>query len=352
MALQSSEVGGSETLSVFVSVAICTRNRAEQLRHVLGAVGNMRGIDGLGWELVVVDNGSTDHTKEVVEAFRGQLPVRWVFEPVAGLSNARNRAVAEAKGDYICWTDDDVEVDADWLASYVDVFRRYPQASVFGGRIQPVLLGTTPPWFARNLPLLSYLMAERDLGPVEIKLTGQGDLVPFGANYAIRTVEQRQSLYDPQLGVGPGQKRLGEETAVVRNILADGGQGVWVPASLVRHLIPESRQSKAYVLTYEEAAGQSVAYLSDQSVAMTPDSERITPVKLLGVPFWLVRGMVTAWLLSCLYGLFGKSSLWLENWKRYGFCRGGVDYYFARRSRMTQPESALNGLGAQVGTSA
>ena len=352
MALEMSKSGGSETLSVFVSVVICTRNRAEQLRHVLSAMGNLRGIDGLGWELVVVDNGSSDHTKEVVDAFRACLPVRWVFEPVAGLSNARNRGVAEAKGDYICWTDDDVEVDPEWLASYVDAFRRYPQASVFGGRIQPVLLGTAPAWFARNLPLLSNLLAERDLGPAEIELTVEGDLIPFGANYAIRAVEQRKRLYDPQLGVGPGQKRLGEETTVVRDILADGGRGVWVPASLVRHLIPESRQSKAYVLTYEEAAGQSAAYLSEQARALTPDSERATSLKLLGAPAWLVRRMVVAWLLSNVYGLFGKSSAWLKNWQTYGFCRGGLDYYIAQRSLRDHRQSGLNGLGGRVETPA
>lgn len=336
---------------MFVSVVICTRNRAEQLRHVLRALSEMRGIDDLAWELVVVDNGSTDNTKQVVEAFGDHLPARWVFEPVAGLSNARNRGVTEARGDYICWTDDDVEVDPAWLASYVDAFRRHPQASLFGGRIQPVLLGATPTWFAENWSNLSHLMAERDLGPAEVQLDKEGDLIPFGANYAVRAAEQRQHLYDPKLGVGPGQKRLGEETTVARSILADGAAGVWVPASLVRHLIPESRQSADYVRTYEEAAGQSAAYLADKAEPMAGRHQAFLE-RLFGAPFWLVRGMAVAWLLSGFYGLFGKSELWLKTWQRYSFCRGGYDYHLSKRAASTGRHMVLDILGDGMETPA
>src|SRR5688500_3500637 len=94
-----------------VTVIICTRNRADQLRRTLESAAAVDTPEHVSWELLVVDNGSTDHTPEVVESFSGRLPIRRVSEPEAGLSNARNRGVAEAKGDYICWTDDDVLID-------------------------------------------------------------------------------------------------------------------------------------------------------------------------------------------------------------------------------------------------
>jgi glucosyl-dolichyl phosphate glucuronosyltransferase len=85
----------------------------------------------------VIVHTSTDHTVDVIREYVGRLPVRWEFEPRPGKSNAQNRAIDFAKGDYILWTDDDVVVDAGWLTAYVGAFRRWPEAAVFGGRITP-----------------------------------------------------------------------------------------------------------------------------------------------------------------------------------------------------------------------
>jgi len=107
---------------MFVSVVVCTRNRADQLGEFLQSAAGLTVPPGLAWELIIVDNGSSDHTAEVVESFASQIPVRCVREDKAGLSNARNRGVDEAKGDYICWTDDDVKLDPKWLSAYVAAF--------------------------------------------------------------------------------------------------------------------------------------------------------------------------------------------------------------------------------------
>ena len=90
-----------------ISVVLCTRNRAEQLRSTLESATRMRIPDGLAWEFVLVDNGSTDHTADVVADFEGRLPIRRVVETTPGLSNARNCGVAAARGDHNSWTDDD-----------------------------------------------------------------------------------------------------------------------------------------------------------------------------------------------------------------------------------------------------
>ena len=67
------------------------------------------------WEILVVNNNCTDQTDQVIQAYQDRLPVRRAFEPRPGLSHARNRAIAEATGDYILWTDDDVTVSPNWL---------------------------------------------------------------------------------------------------------------------------------------------------------------------------------------------------------------------------------------------
>jgi hypothetical protein len=77
-----------------ITVIICTRNRAPQLRQALESAARLRVPDDLKWELVVVDNGSSDGTAEVAASFKSRLPVRVIREETPGLSNARNRGVA------------------------------------------------------------------------------------------------------------------------------------------------------------------------------------------------------------------------------------------------------------------
>ena len=246
-----------------ITVVICTRDRAAQLASVLRSAAAMAIPDGLAWELCVVDNGSSDSTRDVVEGFRDVLPVRCVREDVAGLSHARNRGVAEAAGRYICWTDDDVQIDPGWLAAYAAAFRRHPEAAVFGGRILPKLEANGPDWFsalADRWPLTTVL-AQRDFGDAIIPLTLEGGQTPWGANFAVRTVEQKQFAYDPYLGVSPRQKRLGEEAEVIFQIMQSGGTGWWVPDAKVRHIIPLRRQSRSYLREYFSASGETLAYL-------------------------------------------------------------------------------------------
>src|ERR1700679_4292126 len=149
------------------------------------SIAAMEVPECLAWELVVIDNGSQDRTAEVVESFAGVLPIRRALEPEPGLSHARNRGVAEASGEYVVWTDDDVIVHRDWLAAYAAAFRCHPEAAFFGGRIDPLLEPPTPPWFRDNLDILADLTVKRDFGEHEIVSSQDSDRIPFGANYAV-----------------------------------------------------------------------------------------------------------------------------------------------------------------------
>ncbi|MET0210652.1 MAG: glycosyltransferase, partial [Burkholderiaceae bacterium] len=213
-----------------VTVVICTRNRAKQLSSVLTSASAMDVPPDLRWEFLVVDNGSTDNTEEVIRSFADRLPVRYCREDTPGLSNARNCGVKAARGRYICWTDDDVVIDSRWLSAYVDAFRRHPEAAIFGGRVLPQLEGkSAPDWFVQHhlaVPISSP-MAYRDLGDHEVTLGFKGNRVPYGANYAVRTAEQRQAMYDPALGVSPTHKRLGEEVDVIYRMMKAGATGWW-----------------------------------------------------------------------------------------------------------------------------
>jgi len=256
-------MGSVSRTEIDVSVVICTRNRSPRLRQVLASAAEMRTPEGLRWELLVIDNGSTDDTNEVASSFAERLPISVIREDKAGLSHARNRGIREARGRYICWTDDDVVIDPDWLSAYVTAFARHPEAAVFGGRIQPQLEPPTPRWFARladNWPLTT-LLAKRDFGDQPVRFSFERQVAPWGANFAVRTAEQRRVWYEPSLGVSPYQRRVGEEAEVIYRILEADGVGWWVPEARIRHIIPAQRQTLRYVYDYFVASGETIAHL-------------------------------------------------------------------------------------------
>ncbi len=118
----SREAPPENAAQIDISLVVCTRNRAAQLGACLRAVAELR-YDG-AWEFVVVDNGSTDETAQVVADFAASaaLTVHYVLQPVKGLSNARNAGLARARGRIVTFTDDDCYVAPDLLQTVVATF--------------------------------------------------------------------------------------------------------------------------------------------------------------------------------------------------------------------------------------
>ena len=284
-----------------ITVAICTWNRSALLKETLEHVARVAIPHGIKWELLVVNNNSTDDTHEVLGSFVNRLPLRSVMEPEPGLSNARNCAVRNAAGDYILWTDDDVLVEEKWITAYYDAFQRRPEAAIFGGNIKPWFAGTPPQWLERVWSQVSSAFASRDLGEDEVPLSTV--VMPFGANFAVRTSEQQRYLYDPKLGVRPDDVMGGEETTVIRSMLADGIVGWWVPEARVRHYIPSERQSIAYLRNYYKGYGQYCARRYEN------ESE----ASLFGAPPWLWRKAVGSETKYRLRRFIARPEVWIED---------------------------------------
>jgi glucosyl-dolichyl phosphate glucuronosyltransferase len=237
------------------TVAICTWNRAPLLSAALERLTRARRPAG-GWEVIVVNNNCTDDTERVLDAFAPRLPLRRAVEPRPGLSHARNTAVSHAAGDYIVWTDDDALVDEGWLAAYERAAERHGEAAVFGGPVRPLFEGTPPTWLSAGWQDICAAYAVRDLGGEPVELSRGGEL-PYGSNYVVRSREQRLFPYDPALGRKGVGGALGEETAVIRAILAAGGRGRWVPDASVEHWIPKERQTVKYLRSYFALQGRT-----------------------------------------------------------------------------------------------
>ncbi|MDX1947601.1 MAG: glycosyltransferase [Pirellulaceae bacterium] len=238
-----------------LTVAICTWNRADLLDQTLDGLADLAIPAGVTGEVVVVNNRCTDHTDQVLDRHRRRLPLVTLREERAGLSHARNAAICAASGDWILWTDDDVLVDPRWLAEIVAAIRAMPSASFFGGPIEPWFECEPPDWLAANWRQFRSAFAIRDLGPEPFDF--DTTRLPFGANYAVRRDVQRQFPYDQRLGRSGGGTIGGEETAVLRALLAAGHRGRWVPTARVRHFLPRERLTLDYVRRFYRGVGQT-----------------------------------------------------------------------------------------------
>ncbi len=247
-----------------VSIIICTRNRAESLRETLGSMLCCTAPEGEAVEIVVVDNGSTDHTQAVVlelvgllgaTAPHGRFELRYVVEPLPGQAHARNRGMAEARGDLLLWTDDDVRVPTSWIVEMTRPLRCGDADAVAGEvKIPPHLAART-----RGTALERWLFLVAST--CNIDFAAPDTMV--GANMAFaRRVLARVPSFDVALGPGPHSLGFYDETHFCRR-LRDAGfrlAGVAGPAAAVFHHFDPSRLDPKQLVETCFRMGRSEAY--------------------------------------------------------------------------------------------
>lgn len=300
-----------------LTAAFCTWNRSALLRETLTAFTRLEIPAGIDWELIVVNNNSTDDTESVLGAFRERLPLRALFEPKQGVSHARNAAIAVASGEYMLWTDDDALIDRHWMEAYVAAFRRWPDAVLFGGPIRPRFEGTPPTWLDRSLSKVQIAYAALDFGPEPRPLSNVGFNLPFGANYAVRTDLQRRHRYDTAQGKVGDFLLFGEEIDVMSRIFDETPKGWWVPNAIVHHWIVKERQTLAYIKKYYMGQGRTQVQfrVGDQG-----------PI-ILGRPRWLWRKLIEAHARYYWRRVWNPPERWIEDFIHIAELRGAFEGY-------------------------
>jgi glycosyltransferase involved in cell wall biosynthesis len=237
-----------------VAIIICTFNRAEIVRRTLDSFGRLKVPAGVAAELVIVDNNSTDHTREVCTAVRTSVPIRYIFEPKQGKCNALNRALTDTNAPLMLFTDDDVDVEENWLAEFWDATLRVPDATYFGGRILTRWEEDPPPWCAQHATThLAGLCTYFDLGNVE-KVWSQS---VAGANMAVRRAGLQGVLFDPSLGPQGGSAVRCEENEFLAQLRKRGATGYYVPTAVLHHRTPGSRMTESYVRYWFKGDGMA-----------------------------------------------------------------------------------------------
>lgn len=238
------------------SVVVCTYNRAESLKDTLAALTRLEASPARTWEVVVVDNNSRDHTKQVVEAAQQDWPrLRYVFESAQGLSHARNRGIAEAAGEVILFTDDDVLPEPDWLETTLAGLEKHG-ADACGGYIAPIWETPPPDWLTERF--YGFLAVRTDRMDDYI-LTGS-DQTPFGANMAFhKKVFEQLGLFDTSRGRKGKVLASGEDSEMFERILVAGFKVAFIGNSRVHHKVESFRLTKRYFRRWRMQTSRNLA---------------------------------------------------------------------------------------------
>ena len=275
-------------MSLDVTVAVCTWNRKALLDSTLASLAQLEVPAEAKWEVIIVDNGSSDGTAELVAQWidKQVLPLRYVFEPTLGLSNARNRAIRERQADWILFTDDDVILDRSWLRGFLETRRRHPAAGAIGGRVDPWFVEQPDAMLCEAFPALARGFCGIDLGPNELSVPAGTDLV--GANFSIRIDPAVKTVFNPLLG-NIGKSPLGGEELAYQIELRNAGLDiVWSPGMRLKHYVDPKRMTLSYLRQFYTNVGRHEVMLHG-----VPAGTRVG-----GVPRWLygayVRHLVSA----------------------------------------------------------
>ncbi len=235
-----------------ISVILCTYNRCLYLRKALESVAASVLPELVEWEVLVVDNNSSDQTREVVNEFAVRYPsrLRYIFEPRQGKSHALNTGVRESRADVLAFVDDDVTMEPTWLWNLTQELDDGKWAGT-GGRTLLAERFTPPRWLSLTGPhsLGGVLAAMFDLGDEPCEL----DEAPYGVNMAFRKeVFEKYGSFRTDMGPSADPKipRPNEDTEFGRRLMAAGERLRYEPAAIVYHPVQKNRIRKDYFLTW------------------------------------------------------------------------------------------------------
>lgn len=302
-----------------ITVLLCTYNRAADLEKALGCALAQETAGEFGYEIVVVDNNSSDRTREVVERLAGTapIPVRYLFEKRQGRGYALNTGLAAVRGEFYAILDDDIILPGTYLLNVVRAFRRAPEISFVGGKVLPCYESERPAWLdEKHWPPLA--LNDRGDQPILFE-RGNAVCLLLGS---FRTAEVREAGgYGDRLGVAGRSPGGVEDDDLYGRLYAAGKKGLYDPALYSHHKVESYRMTKNYHRRWHTGRGRTYA------IRRSADFER-SKFHVLGVPshVWhsLASGFVR-WLRSVAAGRWHDAFYWETHIRfGWGYCRERV----------------------------
>ncbi|MBA3231516.1 MAG: glycosyltransferase [Acidobacteria bacterium] len=324
-----------------LSVVISTHNRCDQLGGALDAL--LAQDPGVAYEVIVVDNNSTDATKRVVASRLGKSPnLTYVFEPRQGLPYARNTGVLTARAPIVAFTDDDVQVGPEWVSTIKRAFDEHPDIDMVGGRVRPVWPDRIPRWITRS-QLGPFALGERGDAPIRVSAANAAPCL-VGANFAFRReVFDRVGLFDTAY-------IKSQDREIQLRLWRAGGAGLYLPSLAIKVRVPPERLTRKYFRYWYTTYG---IYHSRMGLLDAIDRDgRLVETqgrRVFGTPAFIFRQLLGSglrWAAAMLRCDWVKAFYW-ENQFRYLFSYARDRYRVHTAGR---PHSTLAEIGRFLNT--
>jgi len=237
---------GNRGGAVRISAVVCTLNRAAYLAKAVESLVNQTCPKD-HFEIIVVDNGSTDNTKEVVQQFSQSALIRYIHEPIKGLSQARNTGWQAASGKYVAYLDDDAIAHPRWLEKMLKAFETVkPAPASVGGKVFPIWEAERPAWLTDRM-LSAYAIVDWGNRAKFLKPSSPEHHVGCNVAYS-REVLEACGGFNVNLG-RKGKNLLSNDENLIRKYIDSHGLGIYYdPEILVEHLVPKERVTRRFML--------------------------------------------------------------------------------------------------------
>jgi glycosyltransferase involved in cell wall biosynthesis len=311
--------------TVDLTVLVCTYNRCEDLRELLVSALSQGTGGAFTYEILVVDNNSSDGTRELVERLiaEGNGAIRYLFERRQGKSFALNTGLTEARGAIYLIADDDLVLPPDYLSRVWSAFRAHPEVSVVAGKVLPLWGAAVPAWLTQEhwsaLALCDY--------GAEKLYTGVNESICLLAGAFRRADVEAVGGYHLELGVSKSRIGGTEDVDLLARLYEAGRRGLYLPDLWLNHKVPADRLTKTYHRRWHTGHGRFCEAMR------TPEIER-SPARLFDVPAHLYRQAAadaTGWLSLVARGrgaeAFGRETR-LRFFTGY-FCARAKDFLMA-----------------------
>ena len=247
-----------------ISAIVCTHNGqkvlGKALQSLVGQTLNKRDC-----ELLIVDNASTDGTRELIRQFENETNLKYIFEPNLGLSHARNTGWQMAQGEIVAYLDDDAVACPEWLERILETFSREPQAGAVGGKVSPIWEAPRPAWLSdKMMGALSVI----DWSEKPMFISEEQWLV--GANISFpRKLLSEIGGFSSDLGRKGKCLLSNEENLLVLKIKEKGYTVFYHPEIMVDHRIPANRLRKNWFKSryYWQGISDAVLHYRDKPIA-------------------------------------------------------------------------------------
>jgi glycosyltransferase involved in cell wall biosynthesis len=293
-----------------ITVLLCTFNRCRSLPKALESVAAQVLPESVTWEVIVVDNNSSDRTRAVVEDYCQRYPgrFRYLFEPQQGLSRARNAGIREARGEIIAFMDDDVTVGPGWLQNLTASLHDGEWAGA-GGPVRPPEDFKPPRWLTLGGEMdLGGALALIDFGSVPAELRKP----PYGTNMAFRKgMFQKFGAFRADLGRCGGSLLSNEDTEFGRRLLSAGERLRYEPSAMVHHPVPEERLSKRYFRAWWFDYGRARVLERGTGPAILGIPRQFFSVPSLFLRYLSVRVLRWLFTLNTQRRFYNECQVWL-----------------------------------------